>query len=102
MFIPNPFFRQALEAEIETRNAMYAEAEKAGEEAMKIRHHIMPNPKGKAGSRPAIHPKWIGKDLYLVNTDAGGHLDEWGSINNPAYAPLRNGVRRAGFDLIEE
>lgn len=51
---------------------------------------------------PAIHPKWIGKDLYLVNTDAGGHLDEWGSVNNPAWAPLRNGVRRAGFDLIEE
>lgn len=29
--------------------------------------------------------------------DVAGHMAEWGSVNNPAYAPLRRGAARAGF-----
>lgn len=31
-----------------------------------------------------------------------GHLIEWGSKNNPAYAPLRRAVRAAGLRLVEQ
>lgn len=36
------------------------------------------------------------------NTDFAAHLIEWGSVNNPPYAPLRRGVRAAGLRLKEE
>lgn len=29
--------------------------------------------------------------------DFAGHLAEWGSVNNPAYAPLRRGAERVGL-----
>lgn len=35
----------------------------------------------------------------VINTDFFFHLIEWGSVNNPAYAPMRRGVRRAGLRL---
>ena len=35
------------------------------------------------------------------NTDFFFHLTEFGSVNNPAYAPLRRGVRAAGLRLDE-
>lgn len=39
--------------------------------------------------------------VYLVNTDHGGHLIEWGSVNNPPHGVLRNAVRAAGMRLEE-
>lgn len=40
--------------------------------------------------------------VRLVNTDHGGHLMEWGSVNNPPHAPLRRGARAAGLRLAED
>lgn len=37
----------------------------------------------------------------IETTDPFGHIIEWGSVNNPPYAPLRNGVRNAGLRLDE-
>lgn len=34
--------------------------------------------------------------------DPFGHLAEWGSVNNPAYAPLRRGVEAAGLRFREK
>lgn len=31
------------------------------------------------------------------DTDPFAHLVEWGSINNPAYAPIRRAVRSSGL-----
>lgn len=39
--------------------------------------------------------------VYLGSTDPFAHLVEWGSVNNPAYAPLRRGVQNAGMRLEE-
>lgn len=33
----------------------------------------------------------------LYNTDWFGHLVEFGSINNPAYSPMRRAARSLGF-----
>jgi hypothetical protein len=35
------------------------------------------------------------------NTDFAAHLVEWGSVNNPAYSPLRRGVRAVGLRFDE-
>lgn len=35
--------------------------------------------------------------VIVLNTDHGGHLYEWGSINTPAYAPMRRAVRAVGL-----
>lgn len=35
------------------------------------------------------------------NTDPFFHLTEYGSVNNPAYAPLRRGVHAAGLRFEE-
>ena len=37
----------------------------------------------------------------IETTDSFGHLIEFGSANNPPYAPLRTGVRAAGLRLDE-
>lgn len=44
-----------------------------------------------------------GKDR-VVSRDNFTHLIEFGSVNNPAYAPIRRGVREAGlrFDNARE
>lgn len=38
----------------------------------------------------------------VESTDPFAHLVEFGSAKNPAYAPLRRGVRAAGLDLKED
>ena len=38
---------------------------------------------------------------HVVAGDPFSHLVEWGSANNPPYAPLRRGVRAAGLRLDE-
>lgn len=39
--------------------------------------------------------------VRVINTDIAAHLIEWGSANNPPYAPLRRAVRAAGLRLEE-
>ena len=99
MFRPNPLFVVAMMSEEPYIRALEESAGEAAKEANKLRHRIMPRT-GRSGD--AIEVIRIDNEVYLSNTDHGAHLDEWGSRNNPAYAPLRNGVRRAGFSLIED
>ena len=40
-------------------------------------------------------------EIRVGNTDPFFHLTEWGSVNNPPYAPLRRGVTAAGLRLTE-
>lgn len=53
-------------------------------------HSIVVIPRG-----PSARPKVATRDPF-------GHLVEWGSQNNPPYAPLRRGVRAAGLRLDEK
>lgn len=41
----------------------------------------------------------VGSQVFVTNFDFAAHLVEWGSVNNPAYAPIRRGVRNAGLKL---
>lgn len=42
-----------------------------------------------------------GDDIVVENTDYGAHLQEFGSVNNAAHAPLRRGARAAGLRLTD-
>lgn len=37
----------------------------------------------------------------VISTDRFWHLIEFGSVNSPAYAPFRRGIRAAGLRLDE-
>jgi hypothetical protein len=39
----------------------------------------------------------VGLVATAYTDDVAGHMFEWGSIHNPAFAPLRRGVERAGL-----
>lgn len=96
-FIPNPHFITDFVTERPYKEAMTGAVEQAAKEANRLAHDIMPSGKGAE-----VSAEWIDGDCYLVNHAHGGHIDEWGSVNSPPYAPLRTAVRRAGFELIEE
>jgi hypothetical protein len=39
--------------------------------------------------------------VFVRTNDFAGHMVEFGSVNNEAYAPIRRGVRAAGLRLKE-
>lgn len=43
-----------------------------------------------------------GLSISVYTTDPDGHIVEWGSVNNPPYAPLRKGVASTGLRFREE
>lgn len=94
MFRPNPRLVEELEGQQETKDALVEAAEGAAKQVRA--HQIM----RRKDAQP-IEVDDSGETPRLVNTDHGAHLDEWGSANNPPYAPLRTGVRAAGLRLDE-
>lgn len=98
-FFPNPDLADELASEDPAKEALLAAAEESAVEANRLRRRIMPT-KGR-GSRDAIVAQENEGRVEVANTDHGAHLDEWGSKNNPPYAPLRRGVEAAGYRLEE-
>jgi hypothetical protein len=98
-FRPNPQFALQLAADAEHRAALERAARDVAREADRF-------------ARQAGAP-WMPRDdervtvvdtdgpIRVVATDYGAHLREWGSRNNAPHAPLRRGVRAAGYDLEE-
>jgi hypothetical protein len=95
-FRPNPSFQAELEASIEYRRCLWAASARVAPIAEGMTHHAML----RSGHRRI---EVIEQDgfVYLVNTNYCGHLEEFGSVNSPAYSPLRRGVRAAGYRLHE-
>jgi hypothetical protein len=91
-FKPNRDFEREIHAAYATAVTMAA-AERARGRAEALSHHAMP----RGGARIVCVPD--GEDTLLVNTNYGGAIEEFGSVNSPTYAPLRRGVRAAGFRL---
>ena len=94
-FIPNKNLGKELEAQPQYNSGLAKAAEPAKAAAEKFAPRIMRrNPQ-------AMQIVVEGRKVYLGNTDYGAHLAEYGSVNNPPYAPLRRGVRAAGLKFIE-
>lgn len=59
-------------------------------------------PEGTGAARRNVRVVEVDGEVLVATFDIAGHLIEFGSVNNEAYAPLRRGARNAGFRLQEK
>lgn len=59
-------------------------------------------PERTGAARAKISAIAEGRTVRVLTEDRAGHLIEWGSANNPAYAPFRRGVERSGLRWRQE
>ena len=97
VFRPNPNLERDLSADDEFQSGLAEAAKPIAAAANRLANRVMPSQRG-----PGIEVQRDGREVYVVNTDHGAHLDEWGSINNPPNAPLRRGAREAGARVREK
>jgi hypothetical protein len=97
-FLPNPGFERALLANPELLPLMrlFAEAGAAGARRVAPRH---------TGAYADSISASFGTEAGIVtgrvaSSDFFAHGIEHGSVNNPAYAPLRRGVQQAGLRVV--
>lgn len=94
-FRPNHNFLDELEAQAEPRAELAVAARSV---ATRVEaHDIMP----RKGVPSQIEVVTDGDEVAVANHAYGAHIDEWGSVNSPPYAPLRNAVRTSGLRLVE-
>ena len=86
---PNPAFHSELEA---TPEFQAGERRIAVEVAKIVRAGA---PRHSGAYKRSIRAR----GRLVVTTDAFWHVIEFGSVNNPPYAPFRRGVRAAGLRL---
>jgi len=98
-FVANPNLARELEREPSTNTALSEAAGQARAEAQRIAPVEHP---GGGAYRDGIVVDEVGGVVRLDATDWKSHWVEWGSVNNPVFAPLRRGVRGAGFRLNEQ
>ena len=95
-FQENPAFSREIQADPHYQAGMTRIAEEASAIVERLAHHIMP--RDYTDMIKVLHR---GPEIFIVNTNFGGHLDEFGSKNNPPYAPMRRGIRASGLRLDE-
>ncbi len=95
-FIPNPDFLRELAEEPGYRDALRQQAEGVRSQVRLIA------PIESGDYRDSIVVTEDEQGVYVGSTDFAAHIVEWGSANNPPYAPLRRGVTGAGLRLREE
>lgn len=95
-FRPNPHFDREFSRTAGARAHMHKRAQ-----AVK-RFAIGAAPRGATDDYAAsIDVVERGAKTYVRTNDFAGHMVEFGSVNNPPYAPIRKGARAAGLRLDE-
>jgi hypothetical protein len=92
-FKPNP----ALVPELEAGAAFQALLEGKAGEVRSGAEAAAPVHTGHYKDR--FYQSKLARGYRVGNTDFAAHIVEWGSVNNPPYAPLRRGVQAAGLHL---
>jgi hypothetical protein len=95
-FIPDPMFERQIRKEAEYLDGMRTIAEPA----LSLIEELAPEQSGDY--RDTLEVVVEGDGVNLASTDPAGNIIEWGSANNPPFAPIRRGVRAAGLRLDEE
>lgn len=95
-FIPDPTFEGQLRQQAEYLDGM----REVAAPALEAIRDAAPEQSGDYTDSLAIVVE--GDGVNLASTDPAGNLVEWGSANNPPYAPIRRGVRAAGLRLDEQ
>jgi hypothetical protein len=89
-YVPNPPFEKEVQAEPEHQRGM----EKVAKGVARSVRVVAPNETGYYKRRVRA----VGKKI--VAFDWAWHLIEFGSVNNPAYGPLRRGAIAAGLRFV--
>jgi hypothetical protein len=95
-YVANKLFEQQMKLNDEFIDALYESGKQAAAEARSIA------PVVTGAYKRSI---WADRGTFEVTVgshDPFGHMIEWGSINNEAYAPIRRGVLAAGLRLDEK
>ena len=98
-YLPNPDFLRELQGEDDDYvNGLTECAQDIRERAHYVKHKIMP----KKSASSDVVVEVIDGQVSVANTDHGAAIDEYGSVNSPAYSPMRTAVSAAGFRLEAE
>lgn len=100
-FLPNPKLDEELAANPEIREGLKASAEPGRVQAEAFARDAGGPWMPRAGQE-LVQILEDDTGIYLVNTDYGAHLMEWGSVNNAPHAPLRRGALAAGLRVVED
>lgn len=87
-FRPNPLFEAQIKANPRYKAGLATPAQLAAEEIGRLSPTRKVAPRARGNVVVTDSPIW--------------HIIEYGSKNNPAYAPFRRGVRAVGLKLREE
>ncbi len=90
-FVPNPRATEDLQGDAEYQDAMARIARTVAAEVEDAAPHVTGYYEGHIEADGAT----------VVASDPFWHLVEFGSINNPPYAPLRRGVVAAGLRFVD-
>lgn len=95
MFRPNPRFIAEMSKQPAVRRAIEQAAREVKSQA------VAASPRG-TGHYAGRFKVTTGADgVFLGNDDFAAHMVEFGTVNNPPYAPLRRGVRAARLRFTE-
>lgn len=101
LFVANPKLDEELLADPEVRQGLAESAEPARQMAEIFAEQARAPWMPRSGASSTVVVEEQDDGVWLINTDHAGHLMEWGSVNNPAHAPLRRGAQAAGLRLEE-
>lgn len=91
----NPAYTEQLRATRAYQAALYGEAQNL---AAGIRETA---PVATGAYRKSIKAIRTGAIINVGTTDSAGHIIEWGSVQQPAQAPIRRGLRAMGARFTE-
>lgn len=97
MWLPDPRMVDELMADEKIRDGLADELEDTRSLAESYAKSIMP----RKGVSRQVEVVSDAEGVYLTNLHHGGHLDEWGSKNNPPNAPLRRAADGTGLRFEE-
>lgn len=89
-YVPNPAFEQGVRSQAEHQKGMHSITKGVARHVRAVAPHKTGYYKRKVSVR----------GTRIRTLDVFWHLVEFGSVNNPAYSPLRRGVRAAGLRLV--
>lgn len=94
-FVPNPAFI----AEIERDPQVVAHVLKVASEGATLTREAAPEHTGHY--RRSIDVERTATGARVFSTDIAANLIEFGSVNNPPYAPLRKGAELSGARYVD-
>lgn len=96
MFIPNPLFDVQQKVEPEYLDGLMEHAKGLADTVKSEAPVVTGTYRDSIRALRTLMSVSVGTNYFA------GHIVEWGSINSPAYAPIRRGVLAAGLRLEEK